>query len=435
MKLLTPGQTVLHTEEKNIPIQVQEFAGSGTQGEVYAAEMQGQRIAVKWYKPGWLACDPMLRTRLREASRRGPPDPRFLWPTDIVTAAELPGFGYAMPWREDRFREFREVICDRVRPSFRALATAGLQAAESYQRFHLLGFCYVDVSPGNIAFDLDTGEVRISDCDNVDVSGRGCRSAVSGTEGFMAPEIVQNQADPSISTDLWSLAVLLFWAFLRNHPLQGRREYEHQILTNELELRLWGSEALFIFDEGDHSNRPVEGYNIGALLFWPIFPQFLRDLFQKAFTTGIRKPEERIMEREWRGALARLRDAILCCPDCGQENFYDDAMLGQRCWSCGQELPVPRRIVINSSQIVAENGAGVFRHHLDPRRTPDSAPSIARLVRSSRDAHHVEIHNCEAMAWRAILPRGEERRVAPGECIGLQAGVRIVFGDVEAEII
>lgn len=435
VKLLKPGHSAVRTEEKKILIQVKEFVGSGRQGEAYAAVMCGQRVAVKWYKPEWIKLDPMLLDRLRATKICEPPNSRFLWPIDVVTSAEEPGFGYVMPWREPRFREFRELICEQIQPSFRSLVTAGLEIAESYQRLHQMGLCYVDISPGNVAFDLETGEVRICDCDNVDVDGRGWRSAIAGTEGFMAPEIVQNRASPTSWTDLWSLAVLLFWAFVKNHPLQGRKEYEHRLLTKELQLGLWGSEALFIFDDRDKSNWPVEGHNVGALLFWPIYPQLLRDLFTEAFTRGIHYPQQRVKEPRWRTAMARLRDAILPCPNCGQENFYDDRASGQRCWNCDRELPIPRRIVLVGFKIVVASGAGVFRHHLDPRRPPDSAGPVARITGSQRDPDLLEIHNCDQSVWHAILINGDERAVAPGDAVDLQSGMRIVFDDVEAQII
>jgi hypothetical protein len=55
--------------------------------------------------------------------------------------------------------------------------------------------------------------------------------------------------------------------------------------------KLYGAEPVFIFDPNDHSNEPVPGLHDNALAFWPIYPQFLRDLFIQSFTAGIRDPE------------------------------------------------------------------------------------------------------------------------------------------------
>lgn len=61
-------------------------------------------------------------------------------------------------------------------------------------------------------FDPDTGDVLICDNDNVSANGID-NSSVYGTPRFMAPEIVMGQAKPSRNTDLYSLAVLLFYMF------------------------------------------------------------------------------------------------------------------------------------------------------------------------------------------------------------------------------
>ena len=72
-------------------------------------------------------------------------------------------------------------------------------------------------------FDPDTGDVLICDNDNVSANGID-NSSVYGTPRFMAPEIVMGQAKPSRNTDLYSLAVLLFYMFMMGHPLEGKLE-------------------------------------------------------------------------------------------------------------------------------------------------------------------------------------------------------------------
>ncbi len=427
--LLKPGETVVSALGKSY--RIESYLGSGKQGEVYAATADGESVAVKWYKPAWIAADSSLRERIEKTAALKAPNSRFLWPRHIVTCATKSAFGYVMPFREQRFYEFRDLICDNVAVSFRALATAGLEAAESYQRLHLMGLCYIDISPGNIALDPNSGEVRISDCDNVDVNGRGRISATHGTEGFMAPEIIEREAYPSTWTDLWSFAVLLFWAFMRNHPLQGRREFEHEVITKELELRLWGRDALFIFDEKDDSNRPVEDFNSAVLFYWPLYPQFLRDLFKLAFTRGIREPQQRVMEAQWRAALAQLRDGISLCPLCEAENFHDDEA-HRSCWNCGCTLSPPRQITLPGYRIVAAEGAGLFSYHLDPRRTPDSNGPIAHIVRRN---DVIDLHNASAVPWRVVAPDGNERTIGPGEQVPIEPGLRISIGNVEAKVI
>jgi serine/threonine protein kinase len=433
--LLRENQSFVTTEVGRVRIPIGKLLGSGLQGEVYEGELEGERIAVKWYTPEWIALDPYLPNRLRDARRRDPPSPRFLWPFDVVVSDDTPGFGYVMPFRTEQFHEFAEMISGLVRASFRTLATAAIETAEAYQRLHLSGLCYVDISPRNIALDPQTGEVRICDCDNVDVNGRGMMSSVSGTEGFMAPEIVMQQAHPTRLTDLWSLAVLLFSVFVRNHPLEGRKEHDISFITKSDQARLWGPEALFIFDPDDSSNRPVEGYNDAALLCWSIYPEYIRRLFTRAFTEGIRDPQHgRVLETDWRSAMAQLRDEIVSCRACEAQNFHDGSA-ARLCWNCDQPISAPRLMTLGGAHVVLEDGAALYPHHVDSKRHPDSSAPVARVVRHEQRADLLGLENNSNAAWRVTLPHGEERTLEPGECAGIHPQVRIHFGKVEGRII
>jgi eukaryotic-like serine/threonine-protein kinase len=430
--LLTEGQR-LRADESGAVLTVGARLGGGGQGEVYVAEMGGHQVAVKWYFPDKLTVDTGLRDRLRMVVRRGSPSPAFLWPSDLAVSRDVAGFGYIMPLREARFRDFTEVMTREVNPSFRALVTAGFQLSDGYHRLHALGLCYRDISFGNVAFDPQSGEVRICDNDNVDVNGKPGAVFV-GTPHFLAPELVQGHAVQTARTDLWSLAVLLFHAFMLSHPLRGRREIEMLVPD---EASLYGSEALFIFDPDDRSNEPVPGYHDNALAYWPIYPAFLRRLFIRAFTLGIRDPENgRVLEPEWRNAMVTLRDSVIHCAHCGAENFYDpetpDAV--RQCWSCDRALGKRLCITVSGLCLVIDDNAALFPHHLEPGRRLDFSAPIACVSRHPDRPELVGLKNLSDRLWRAILPDGQERIVDRARTIALRPGMRIVFGRVEGVV-
>ena len=114
------------------------------------------------------------------------------------------------------------------------------------------------------------------------------------TPRFIAPEIVRGEAAPSTQTDLFSLAVLLFYLFHVHHPLEGSREAAIKCFDLPAMNRLYGTEPCFIFDPADAGNRPLPGLHDNALAHWPIYPQFLRDLFTQAFTAGLHDAAERV---------------------------------------------------------------------------------------------------------------------------------------------
>ena len=131
-------------------------------------------------------------------------------------------------------------------------------------------------------FDPDTGDVLICDNDNVSANGID-NSSVYGTPRFMAPEIVMGQAKPSRNTDLYSLAVLLFYMFMMGHPLEGKLEAEIKCMDIHAMNKLYGKNPIFIYDPNDKSNRPVKGYQDNVIIYWELYPQVIRDLFIKSF--------------------------------------------------------------------------------------------------------------------------------------------------------
>lgn len=432
---------IVHTEASATPCQVEQFLGGGSQGEVYRAVWGNQHpIALKWFFPHYCGdSDPRLRERLEMAIKRGAPNEKFLWPQELVSTPGKAGFGYLMPLREPRFKGIVDLMKKRVDPSFRVLATAGFQLADSYLQLHAKGLCYRDISFGNVFFDPDTGDIRVCDNDNVDVNG--VPGPINGTQRFMAPEIVRGETTPSTQTDLFSLAVLLFYMFMVHHPLEGKKEAEIHALDAAAMNRLYGSEPLFIFDPDDHSNVPVPGYHDNAIASWPIYPQFLRDLFTRAFTVGLRDPEHgRVVEAEWRSALIRLRDAIIYCPHCGRENFYDGDALkisgGQpgNCWSCQQLLRFPPRLRLENAIVMLNHDTHLYPHHLDDQRKYDFTQPLARITQHPQNPAIWGLENLGATPWTVVTANNSVQEVPPGRRVTLAPGTRIQFGTLEGEI-
>jgi eukaryotic-like serine/threonine-protein kinase len=404
---------------------------------VYAAILAGHSLALKWYFPH--AATQRQKACLENLAKKGPPSKQFLWPIELASAANVPGFGYLMPLRDSHFRGIVELMKGRIDPSFRALATAGFELAHSFLQLHSKGLCYRDISFGNLFIDPPSGEILICDNDNVVVDG-DAGGGVLGTPRFMAPEVVRGEALPGTQSDLFSLAVLLFYLFLLHHPLEGRREHEIHSFDLPAMMQLYGTEPVFVFHPHDHTNQPVPGYHDNALAFWPIYPQFLRDLFTRAFTAGIEDPAHgRVREGEWRAAMIRLRDAILYCAQCGAENFYDSGRFGASpaagCWSCGAGLRLPYRIRIGRAVLVLNHDTLLFPHHVDEQRQYDFSSPVAAVSRHPSHPDRWGLTNLSAEPWSfqtAADPSPAE--VSPGRTVALATGTRINFGRSEGEI-
>ena len=438
---LKTGQKV-RAESSGAECEVEALLGGGGQGEVYRAQLggaNGEAVALKWYLPH--AATAVQRVALEALVSTGPPTTRFLWPLELASGTGPdgpPGFGYVMPLREARFKGIVDLMKRRIEPGFRALATAGLELSNSYLQLHARGLCYRDISFGNVFFDPDTGEVLICDNDNVGVDGEA-KTGVLGTPRFMAPEVVRGDAMPSTQTDLYSLAVLLFYMLTVHHPLEGKRESEVRCLDLPAMARLYGTDPLFIFDPQDERNRPVSGLHDNALAFWPLYPTFLRQLFTRAFTDGLRDPQHgRVRESEWRAAMVRLRDSIIYCQQCAAESFYDADVLratgrAPSCWACGAGIVLPVRLRVGRSVVMLNHDAVLYPHHLSEAMRYDFSRPAAAVTRHPADARVWGLKNLSGEKWVVAGPEGT-RDVAPGRSVTLAMGTHIQFGRVEGEI-
>ena len=435
-QVLTP-KTAVRTDSSRMACDVEQFLGGGGQGEVYRAKLSGKPVALKWYFAH--TATPEQRAALETLVKRGPPTDKFLWPMELALSTTVPGFGYIMPLRESRYKGIVDMMKRRIEPSFRALATAGVDLSHSYLQLHSKGLCYCDISFGNVFFDPNTGDVLICDNDNVVVNGEKPR--IYGTPRFMAPEVVRGEELPSTQTDLFSLSVLLFYMFMVHHPLEGKKESFIKCLDLPAMTKLYGTEPVFIFDPGDHSNEPMPGYHDNPIAFWPIYPQFLRNLFTKAFTDGIRDPQNgRVRESEWRAAMVRLRDSILYCPHCGAENFYDadalNAPAGKpaQCWSCTKEITLPYRIRIGKNVVMLNHDSELFLHHVDDQKMYDFSKPVAEMTRHPAKPSIWGLKNVSTEKWVCVATNGSVKDVEPGRAMPLAIGLKINFGRTEGEI-
>lgn len=436
-QMLKPGQKV-RTETAGLNCEVLKFLGGGGQGEVYAAVVEGKRVALKWYYTA--SATKEQRVALETLVAMGAPSSKFLWPVELASAQGVANFGYLMSLREDRFKSIVDMMKRRIEPSFRALATVGLELSHSFLQLHARGLCYRDISFGNTFFDPETGEVLICDNDNVTVDSQA-KGGVYGTPRFMAPEIVRGDAVPSSQTDLFSLSVLLFYMFMMHHPLEGKKELAIKCLDLPAMRKLYGAEPVFIFDPQNNSNAPDPTQQKNALVFWAIYPQFLRELFIKAFTEGIRDPVHgRVRESNWRAVMVRLRDSIIYCGHCKAENFYDveahaSAKSGaDSCWSCRRQLHPPPRLRIARSEVMLNHNAHLFPHHVDDERKYDFTQPFATVTRHPTEPNIWGLKNLSRQNWSATNTRGEVKDVGPGRSVTLAVGTRINFGRAEGVI-
>ena len=423
--------TILTSESGNKYI-VKKLLGAGGQGEVYDVETGGKHYALKWYYKH--TATESQKLILDNLIAKGKPDQSFLWPEDLIYKNDGEPFGYIMELRPARYKSIVDLMKRKADPSFYTLCKIAYNATRGYQKLHETGYSYRDISFGNLFFDPDTGEVLICDNDNVSVNGKD-DSSVYGTPRFMAPEIVLGKVKPSRNTDLFSLAVLLFYIFMLNHPLEGKLEAEIKCLDIHAMNRLYGTNPVFIFDPNNKTNRPVKGYQDNALIYWDLYPADLKALFVQAFTVGIETPARRVTENKWLETFANLMHGIMICPDCGAEVFYDESKeqqgVAHTCWGCQKSIAVPAKIVIGKNKVILNANSNLCAHHIYNNFDIDTV--VGTVVQNPNNPNLWGIRNEDKVNWTYEKADGTQIPVAPGRTAGIASGVKIRFGQCVGE--
>lgn len=428
--LLKEG-TIL-TSECGALYTVKKLLGAGGQGEVYEVESGGKALALKWYYKH--TATRVQKDILDNLIAKGCPDDSFLWPLDMVFKSYGEPFGYIMPLRPKNYKSIVDMMKRRAEPSFYALCRVAFQLTKGYQKLHAMGYSYRDISFGNVFFDPDTGDVLICDNDNVSVNGSE-DSSVYGTPRFMAPEIVIGKAKPSRNTDLYSLAVLLFYMFMLNHPLEGKLEADIKCMDVYAMNKLYGTNPVFIFDPDNKTNRPVRGYQDNALIYWDLYPENLKQLFVQAFTVGLGSPNRRVTENKWLETLANLMTGIVICPHCGAEVFYDETKdtmgVAHICWGCQQTVQIPAKMITEKSTVLLTAETKLYAHHILENYDMDTV--VGSVVQNPKNPDLWGIRNETESNWTYIKADGSQVALAPGRSAAITSGAKIHFGQSVGE--
>ncbi|MCP9877929.1 serine/threonine-protein kinase [Cyanobium sp. A2C-AMD] len=418
---MSEGFRIVHSTgcilSPNDSLALVKILGRGTQGTAYhVRSSNNEEYALKLYHSSTLEKDKSIHSRLKKLVKIGSPSKAFCWALDYleVDFQNSTYYGYIMKLRPPNYISPAAFLNGDCQLDFKPLFTACLNLADSFSQLHLRGLCYKDVSINNFFFNPDCGDCSIIDIDNICYDSAYDYSAnVLGTPRFMAPEIVDGQSKPSIYTDYHSLAVLLFYLLLRGNPLEGAREAKIRIFDAAAQKYLYGTDATYIFDLNDSTNRPDPEFHAATLYMANILPESLMATFDLAFSQGLHDPGNRVPDSKWSIEVRRIIDSITHCPSCGQENFCSPPSLqNMRCWECGHDFN-PLRI------------QDQFREYLvSPGVTVESGGrAVATVIRHPKDKLILGLRNDTDITWDATLPEDKKSEVPPGKSIIIGSGI------------
>jgi eukaryotic-like serine/threonine-protein kinase len=418
---------------------IDHWVGVGGQGEVYKLAKIGEtELALKWYSDR-NALSPPDRKYVELIVRKEAPNRAFVWPVDLVELQASKSWGYLMPWiPTPPFYHPAQIVNQTVATSFRALFRAAFLLSTAMRDLHAKGYCYRDLNLGNAKIDPANGNVLVCDCDNVAFCGI---DIAVFHPFFVAPECLPPLSiKPNWNTDLYGLAIFLFWILVHQHPLIGSVELQFNDAAQAVVFCM--TNPLFIFHPDDHRNAPHPEVHNAALVYWRRIPEWVKSLFLQTFTEGLLDPPKRATEAEWQKATLRAHDAILICAKCGQENFYDwkiaVELAGQvPCTNCSTALRMPPRMRLagqNDQMVLLGSDATLFLHHTGgPENHYDLSNPTGRVVLSS-DGTRTGLLNLSAEKWVVTTEGSYPRDIPPRQTVELQNKMKIHFGKATGEI-
>ena len=387
--------------------------GRGGQGIVYLVDLNGEKKALKWYLK---SPDDKFYKNLQQNVINGAPSEAFLWP-EYLTERQFGSCGYIMKLRPTNYFEFSNfLLAKKTFASYTAMLAAAMKICNGFMMLHRFGYSYQDLNDGNFFIDPKTGDVLI--CDNDNVMPQGEKSGIMGKARYMAPEIVAGGV-PDKYSDRFSLTVILFMLFYANHPFEGAKTVACPCMTESFEKKFYGSEAVFIYDTGDNSNRPVRGIHTNVIRRWPAFPGKLREIFTTELGQDrLKNPQTRLMESQWEKAISSIRDRLVRCPHCGEETFVEDVE-APICMDCGKSIDHKQTLVIGNREIILTAKTFVY---IDNDNHPD-----CEVIARPQEAGLLLFKNISKASWTAETPSGKIKLVEPDGIMPVKNGIKISF--------
>ena len=344
-QMLNDGQTLYC---KAGEVKVIKLLGAGGQGQVYKVRLNGKEYALKYYFPN--CCTSSFKQTIKDLVDMEMDLDYFVWPLYFVENGGQ--FGYVMDLIPEGYYDITAWLRGEYDMNLETLLKACIGICDGFHLVHATGHSYKDISDANIVINPDTGKILILDNDNVTPNLKS--TGVKGTPRFMAPELVSGyERSPNRTTDLYSLAVLLFELLVCEHPLEGNFHGKREAdFADDLgwEKEIYGAEnACFIFKDSSNLDRYIDqniDSNLNAKDMWLYYPQGLRNLFIRAFTDGISNPNARPGSEMWTDAFVRMLGMRYTCTQCGKPHFFSSMQARDnqglsKCPDCGAMIPLP----------------------------------------------------------------------------------------------
>ena len=357
--------------------------GAGSSGTVWRAHQRGplaRVVALKRLRAGGGA-DDLARLRREAAVLTELDHPHVVRVFEVIHD----GDGVALAMQFAPGGSLADLLAQRGRLAPGQVVAVAAPIAEALASAHRRGVVHGDVKPANVLFTSD-GEPLLSDFGVARTLGQVTSDQVTGTAGYLAPELLDG-ARPDPRTDVYSLAVVCYQALAGQPPFTGPAPL-----------------AVARAADAGHHLRLDEA---------PGVPESLARVVERAMD---RAPERRFATAD---ELARaLRAAV----------------------PAGEvRVPGPATAVRPDAGEPSDPGASLTRSYgpRPPRPARDQGPRRRRRRPSGATVGAlVGVVLVAAVAWyvgRGPQPADEASRCAPADPPAADAGAQVVEGDVAGD--
>ena len=365
-----------------------------------------------------------------------------------IKGKEKQGKWYASANNQNRFLDPRE------RGNWLNYLQICLKIARTVRRMHAAGLAHSDLSYKNVLVAPTSAQTCVIDVDGLVVPGKYPPDVV-GTPDFIAPECVatshldKNDPQrklPSISTDRYALAVLIYHYLLLRHPLRGDKV--HALDPHEDETLAMGAKALFIEHPTDRSNRTKLDNVRESELPWrdtdklpyTITGPYLSKLFERAFIEGLHNPNARPTADEWETALIKTLDLVQPCENsaCKQSWYVFDNTTSPACPFCSEkyqgQLPVlnlyssrdGKSFKPDNHRLMVYRDQSLFPYHINRQIVPNERLADEHRKRVGYFIKHQGKWLLVNENMPDLMNVANKRSVPPGEHIELSDGLQLL---------
>ncbi|MBE0700606.1 MAG: serine/threonine protein kinase [Acholeplasmataceae bacterium] len=397
--------------------EVMSVLGEGGQGVVYKVKYsEDQKVyALKAYTakniPGFFL------KNLANNITKGAPNHSFIWPRLLTKpfGKTRNRIGYMMEMYTKEYASMAKLIKGKAVPKNAFIQIKMiLELVHAFEALHAKGYSYQDLNDGGVVFDVNQGNIKI--CDNDNVAPYGQNLGIKGKFKYMAPEVAIGMFLPDKYSDYFSLAVLIFMILLHGDPLEGKMKTSLIALTLEDKERIYGTNPIFVFDINNKDNRPDPIVHKTVINAWEKLPEYIKDLFIKTLTHGLPKDgrdkkeiardrQLRATEKEWVKGLNKWLGSLVTCPHCGVGTYLDivdQTIIDRNCTNCKQALNTLLPILdiykgnLHLYSIILDKNKQLLQTYISDHSSFDS---VGTVIPSQRIKDYYAIRNESKSPW------------------------------------